>query len=105
MQGRKGEKPNKHAYRVITLTAGPETMYHGPVSGLPVREAAILEKSVEFFGDPEPCMIHRSAVLARVYEELEHWLDCQGAGRECAVERGSLPQRLAACLDLGAGHG
>lgn len=31
----------------------------------------IVRKSVEYFSDPEPCMIHRSAVASRLLAELQ----------------------------------
>lgn len=42
---------------------------------LPIKEKVILEKSVEFFNDPEPCFIHRSAVTARLLSEISEYLD------------------------------
>ncbi len=42
----------------------------GPLSALRLPEAVVLELSVEFFQDPEPCFIHRGAVAARAVEEL-----------------------------------
>lgn len=37
---------------------------------IPLREEIIIAKSIEFFNDPEPCMIHRSAVMTKMYNEL-----------------------------------
>lgn len=41
------------------------------LTSLPVKEEVILEKSMEFWGDPEPCMIHRNAVLSLLFTEIE----------------------------------
>lgn len=41
------------------------------LTSLPIKEEVILEKSIEFWGDPEPCMIHRSAVLKVLFLEIE----------------------------------
>ena len=37
---------------------------------LPLKEEAVINVSIEIFRDPEPCMIHRSAVMSRIYIEL-----------------------------------
>lgn len=42
---------------------------------LPLDEAAVIYKSIEFFNDPEPCMIHRSAVMKRLFAEIECYFE------------------------------
>lgn len=44
------------------------------VTSLPLREETVIAKSIEFFNDPEPCMIHRSAVMKRLYIEINDFL-------------------------------
>ena len=90
----------KAAFRTITLCGDQGVLYSGPTSGLPIRESVILAKSVEFFADPEPCMIHRSAVQVRLYSEFELWLDDQGAGSEYSAAFSALPCGLQAYLDF-----
>lgn len=41
------------------------------LADLTVPEGIVIEKSIEFFRDPSPCFIHRSAVLSRLMMELE----------------------------------
>ena len=36
----------------------------------PLPEDTVRELSIRFFGDPEPCHIHRAAVLSRAMAEL-----------------------------------
>lgn len=50
-------------------------LYHGKWDDLPLAEAAIIEKSIFFFNDPEPCYIHRDAVRVRLLAELERDLE------------------------------
>ncbi len=38
---------------------------------LAVPEGIVIEKSIEFFHDPAPCVIHRTAVLSRLMMEME----------------------------------
>lgn len=54
----------------ITLSAGDSVVYKGYLKDLPLKEEIILQKSIQFFNDPEPCHIHRSAVALRLTEEL-----------------------------------
>lgn len=50
------------------------------LTDLSVPEGIVIEKSIEFFRDPVPCMIHRSAVLSRLMMEIECALPaCQSA--------------------------
>jgi hypothetical protein len=43
------------------------------VEKLPVREDLIIAKSLEYFNDDAPCFLHRSAVLQRLFAELDHY--------------------------------
>jgi hypothetical protein len=80
------------------------TLLQCPLTSLPLRDDAVLRLSVEFFDDPEPCMIHRSAVMSRMYMELlEYFLH--------GLERGSsnfpiadMPERLASFFTVKGCH-
>lgn len=54
-----------------------EQIYNGYLKDIPLKEAVILEKSVEFFNDPEPCHIHRGAVRVRLTAEIQLELENQ----------------------------
>jgi len=45
-------------------------LYEGKLFDIPMKENIIIEKSIAFFSDPEPCFIHRNAVLSRLYIEM-----------------------------------
>ena len=49
-------------------------IFSDELSALDVPEGIVLTLSREFFNDPHPCEIHRSAVLSRVFAELEEAL-------------------------------
>ena len=57
--------------RYLTVTQNGAVLYEGLWSELPMAEDVILEKSIEFFNDREPCAIHRGAVQVRLLAELE----------------------------------
>lgn len=42
---------------------------------IPIKESVIINKSIQFFNDPEPCYIHRGAVSMRINEELMEELE------------------------------
>lgn len=44
------------------------------LTSLPIKEQIIIDKSIEFFSDPEPCFIHRSAVMKRLITEIDDYL-------------------------------
>ncbi|MDR2185167.1 MAG: hypothetical protein LBO80_05800 [Treponema sp.] len=72
-------KPGGNVLRDIRLTGrGGELLYEGPLNGLSFPEKLIIAKSIYFFNDEEPCFIHRSAVAARLFEELNLLLEKKG---------------------------
>jgi hypothetical protein len=50
-------------------------LFAGGIMSLPLQEEFVIKKSVEFFNDDSPCFIHRSAVMKRIYVELEEYLE------------------------------
>lgn len=73
MFGRK-KKPAAQASLTVWSESG-EVLYDGRLTGLVLRDETIKRLSLHFFNDPEPCKIHRSAVLSRVFAELEAALE------------------------------
>ena len=70
------------------------------VNYLPLKEEVIISQSIQSFNDPEPCMIHRSAVMKIIYVEF---LDCfeDAFTRSDSTEvRLALPETLAQKLDI-----
>jgi len=71
-------------------------LYKGAINELPVSETILIAKSIEFYSDPEPCFIHRSAVLARLYGEFEQWLGATyGASEEYNIELSEVPMHIS----------
>ncbi|MBU3092388.1 hypothetical protein K2F40_13035 [Clostridium sp. CM028] len=46
-------------------------LYEGNLYKLPVAENIIIEQSIEYFNDSEPCFLHKSAVTKKIYYEIE----------------------------------
>ena len=60
-----------HAQPRIAISSGDgAVLYDGKLTGLALRDETIVKLSIQYFDDPEPCEIHRSAVLSRVFMEL-----------------------------------
>jgi hypothetical protein len=52
-----------------------ESVFAKKLTAIPLRDEVIIARSIEFFDDPEPCMIHRSAVMNRIYTEMEDYFE------------------------------
>ncbi len=64
------KKTTATALPQVKLFCGDQLLYQGDLKDLPLKESVIIEKSIYFFNDPEPCYIHRGAVQVRLTEEL-----------------------------------
>lgn len=65
-------------------------LYEGPLFHMQFSEATVKALSIEFFRDPEPCHIHRSAVIQRTMMEIE--TTCPDG---VSVALSALPLRIA----------
>ncbi|NLN46362.1 MAG: hypothetical protein GX153_07330 [Clostridiaceae bacterium] len=72
-------------------------LYEGRIYGLPLREKAILQKSIEFFNDPDPCYKHRGAVHVRMWNDIEKHLVQTGSR---SVRFNSLPEEFREWIDM-----
>ena len=94
MFGKKKEKSPAALYFSLFNPEGERTAQYAAAS-LPLNHEAVLEKSIEFFQDPHPCVIHEGAVRMRRLGGLEAYL--KGKGR---VRFSDLPDSLRHYLDL-----
>lgn len=82
------------------VDAERRTLLQCKLTAVRLRESAILRLSEEYFRDPEPCMIHRSAVMSRMYQELLAYFQ-QGPQEDHGVFLfAQLPERLSSFLDI-----
>lgn len=98
--GKKGGVGLTRKNTLTVLDGRGGILYRGDLETLPLKEALILKKSILFFNDAEPCFIHRSAVMKRIFAGLEDYLeeaqnpeqiDCAGAPDEIRETLGSVP--------------
>ena len=50
---------------LIVRDASGRILAECPIEDFPFEEKGIIQSSIEFYRDPEPCEIHRGAVLSR----------------------------------------
>ena len=68
--------------RKVSVMAGDVTIYSGNWQDVPIGEDLMLEKSIEYFQDPEPCYIQRAGVRQRLLGETESGLDSQDPAKK-----------------------
>lgn len=67
---------------------------------LPLREEYVIAKSIEMFGDPEPCIIHKSAVIKKVYLEFEQYFDLLPGIKVNEIPVGEIPECIINSVDI-----
>ena len=75
-------------------------LFRKKLTSLPLREKIVIGKSIEFYNDPEPCMIHRSAVMQRFYMQIDNVLDELLINGVDEVLWESIPERIKSYLDF-----
>ena len=84
---------------IITLIGeNGDTILEKKLNHLPIKDDYVIAKSIEFFNDPEPCMIHRSAVLDRIFMEYMEYFEKLLINGE--LIRHELPESLRQILDI-----
>jgi hypothetical protein len=91
-------KLSKETHSWSFLSNNGETLLFDTTFNLPLRDVMILQKCLEFYNDPDPCYIHRGAVTARVYFELEEAAEQLPKGEQLSVN--NLPRGVLDYLEL-----
>ena len=68
------KKKNAEQPKLVIRDGEGGILYEGPPEGLILEEEIMKALSLQYFGDPEPCEIHRSAVMSQVGGELRETL-------------------------------
>ena len=71
------------------------------LTGLPLKEKAVIDATVEYYNDPYPCVIRRSAVMKIMFSQIEDIL--KEKGPNLPLEIVSLPDRFLSLVDLPEG--
>ena len=57
-------------YKLLFINQENVILGEYDITSLPLSEKSIIAGSIKFYCDPEPCMIHRGAVMSRYYTEF-----------------------------------
>ncbi|MGL6174424.1 MAG: hypothetical protein ACRC1P_07420 [Cellulosilyticaceae bacterium] len=68
------------------------------IGEIPIREKIVIEKSIQFFDDPEPCYIHRGAVIMRLNEEILNAIEQYQGGSQVAAN--AINKEILGYIDL-----
>ena len=68
--------------------------------GIPLKNSVIIAHSIEYFDDPEPCMIHRSAVMKRLFCEILEYFDTCAAGKGGRLPWNDIQVSVKDCFDI-----
>lgn len=66
---------NKCLMYIRVLDQSGSILFEGLPVNLPFPEEVIHQKCLQYFNDPEPCYIHRSAVIMRMAAEIQQALE------------------------------
>ena len=67
------------------------------LTGIPLRENAIIDATIEYYNDPYPCVIRRSAVMKTMFSQIEEMLKKEAALPKMIKE---LPERFSYLVNL-----
>lgn len=70
----KRNKTQNPKIQISIFNSRDELLFSGELDSIPIREAVIIRKSIEFFDDHNPCYIHRGAETVRLLCEIEAYL-------------------------------
>lgn len=70
----KRRKTKNQKTQLAIFNCNNELLFKGELDSLPIKEAVIIRKSIEFFNDNSPCYIHRGAVTVRLLGEIEAYM-------------------------------
>jgi len=45
------------------------------ITALTLKESEIINKSIEMFGDPEPCILHKTCAMKKIFLEIDDFID------------------------------
>jgi len=54
----------------VIIKRSDEVLYQGKILDLPIKEKSVIERSIEIFGDEDPCIVHMSFVIKELVTEI-----------------------------------
>lgn len=96
-------KKKQKKVRILTLRSGDQVLYDGPLAELPLTDQAVLDASIRYFNDPEPCEIHRSAARLRIAADFADELEKAAPDYEMLRRWTGLPGLTEAAVSVSGG--
>ncbi|MBM7582732.1 hypothetical protein JOD02_001589 [Caldicoprobacter guelmensis] len=75
-------------------------LFERKLTAIPLKEEVIILRSIEYFNDPEPCMIHRSAVMKRIFMEFGEFLNQNIEKGKFELLWDEIPEELRKIIDI-----
>lgn len=98
------KKKKKGMELKLNIVKNDSNLYSGPINELPIINEQVIAGSIEFYDDPEPCMIHRSAVISRYYIQIEAWLNEIDYQSNNPLDIIDIPHDIVKLIDLNKGN-
>ncbi|NLX70235.1 MAG: hypothetical protein GX024_04970 [Clostridiales bacterium] len=70
------------------------------LTSIPIKEECIIKKSIELFNDPEPCIIHRTYVLKKIFMEMSEYFDKVLMDGENEIPWSCIPKNITNVIDI-----
>lgn len=86
--------------RISLLDCNKNIISTKRLTEIQIKEECILKKSIEWYNDPEPCMIHRSAVMKRIYFELLEYFEMQKKQGTSILPLKAVPDSILSNFDI-----
>ena len=94
------KKKRDKSFLVTIIGDDDAVLLEKKVIHLPLKEEVIIQQSSYFFDDPEPCMIHRSAVMKKIFSEFIDYFEGLFSHSDSTQIETELPDDLMQKLDI-----
>jgi hypothetical protein len=87
--------------KVITfIDSSGNVILKGKLTSLPLKEEFVINKSIELFNDCEPCIIHRTFVMKKMFLEIDEYLDKILKEGRNEIQSEHIPDNILQVLDI-----
>lgn len=57
-------------YKITIVDENSQVLFQGKPIGLPMKKQAVVDKCIDLFSDPEPCVIHESYAAQKLADDF-----------------------------------
>jgi hypothetical protein len=88
------------ATKIKFFDSGGNVLIEQYITRLPLKEQKVIEKSIEMFSDSEPCIIHKTCAIKKIYIEIDDYINSllEDGIRECLWK--DIPENIEAVLNI-----